>query len=189
MLQKSIAALITALGTVILIWFIGLLWFAAHVTLLEVKHREVKTDAIVVLTGGKGRVATGLSLLKSGLSGQLFISGVNKDTTVQDLIKGGNVPCCITLGYAAHDTEGNAAETGAWAKGKSIHSIRLVTSSYHMPRAVVIFKAYMPGVMILQHPVSQEDIEPGEEKFWRYIFAEYNKTLATLLKLSLNKSP
>ena len=44
-------------------------------------------DAIVVLTGGVGRVGEGLSLLERGLGKKLFVSGVYRGVDVQKLLK------------------------------------------------------------------------------------------------------
>ena len=64
-----------------------------------------------VMTGGTGRVEAGLKLLQAGAAPRLFISGVNKDVKVHELIRGQEANAAITLGYEAEDTKGNADET------------------------------------------------------------------------------
>lgn len=86
-----------------------------------VRSIKSRTDAIVVLTGGRQRLSTGLKLQAQGLAKQVFISGVNPDVEPEELAGFGpvgkaQIDCCVILGYAAANTLGNAAETAAWAK-------------------------------------------------------------------------
>jgi uncharacterized SAM-binding protein YcdF (DUF218 family) len=46
-----------------------------------------------------------------------------------------------------------------------------------MPRAVLEFRAALPGVRIITHPILQPDIMPSDKKFWHMIFEEYHKTV------------
>ena len=107
--------------------------------------------------------------------------------SVADLTKGADVPCCITLGYEATDTKGNADETAQWVIDHDVKSIRLITSSYHVPRALLELGRQMPGVTILNHPV-----KTGNEKdltaqpYWEMVFREYNKTLLTWIRQTMS---
>ncbi len=161
------------------------------------KPQEVQTrvDAIVVLTGGDKRVNTGLDLLAADKGQRLFISGVNKDVKPAELIdlwKGDHdeVLPRITLGYIADDTAGNATESQEWVRNNNIQSIRLVTANYHMARSYLMFHKEMPDLIILKHPVVPNDFEPWGAQFWPLTFSEYNKFLATWLRLDLlRKNP
>jgi uncharacterized SAM-binding protein YcdF (DUF218 family) len=138
-------------------WLGGLAWFASKVPDEETTDRS-KTDAIVVLTGGTGRLETGLRLLEEKLARQLFVSGVAHGVDVAALLRVAQrrpdeLACCIAVGYRADNTAGNAKETAEWVEKQGFMSIRLVTASYHMPRSLVEFHRAMPNVRIVPHPV------------------------------------
>lgn len=163
-------------------WLFGLGVFSATALMMKPFNPSAHSDAIIVLTGGKDRIETGLELFSEGLAPELFITGVHDDVTQDEITarhKGVKLlpSCCIVLGYKAGSTTENAAEAKEWIAGKNIKTIRLVTSNYHMPRAVVEFRAALPGVKIIPHPIPQPDITPSDEKFWRMIFEEYHKTV------------
>lgn len=142
-----------------------------------------RTDAIVVLTGGSGRVTEGLDLLKQDKADLLFISGVGKDLIVEDLLAFWNgLPeniskDRITLGYAAQTTYGNALETAAWVKQKNIESIRLVTSAYHIDRALYEFRKQLPDIEIIAHPVAPENFDLNSPQGLYLLAREYTKLL------------
>jgi uncharacterized SAM-binding protein YcdF (DUF218 family) len=142
----------------------------------------VKTDAIVVLTGGPNRIETGLDLLRDGAAQKLFVSGVDPRVTADKLIAawGGDknaVSCCVTLGHQAQNTAQNATEARDWAEKENVRSVRLVTAAWHIPRAWLEFHETLPGVKIVSHPVAASDAEIVEPWFWITAFAEYNKAI------------
>lgn len=145
-----------------------------------------RTDAIVVLTGGSDRLPAGFELLRAGEGRKLFISGVYRGVEVRELLAlsrqaPGDLECCIALGYAADDTEGNAAETAVWMRAQGFRSLRLVTANYHMPRSLVEFRRALPEATIIPHPVAPRSVRL--EGWWRWpgtaslIADEYNKFL------------
>ncbi|MGB4106894.1 MAG: YdcF family protein [Alphaproteobacteria bacterium] len=163
-------------------WLFGLGVFAATVVMMKPLDVTAHSDAIIVLTGGKDRIETGLELFSEGLAPELLITGVHDEVTQAEITARytGARPlpaCCIVLGYKAGSTTENALEAKEWVAGKNIKTIRLVTSNYHMPRAVVEFRAALPGVRIIPHPIQQPDIMPPDEKFWHMVFEEYHKTV------------
>ena len=102
----------------------------------------VQAEGVVALTGGADRVLEAAELLARGQARRLLITGVNRATQGADLerilpMSKGLFSCCVDLGYRARDTAGNAREMRDWAK---IHNIKgpliVVTSNYHMPRAL-----------------------------------------------------
>ena len=183
MIIKSFNFVFAACVTLLALWAVGFLWFSVSVAAAAPALPHLKTDAIIVLTGGTDRVSVGIDLLRKKKSGKLFISGVNQQTTLADLAHGEkNLPCCISLGHKANDTASNAEETQEWVDRNEIKSVRLVTSNYHMPRARLELQRVMPHVDIIPYPVEAPDTAVNTKKFWLLVFGEYNKTLATWLR-------
>lgn len=189
MAGKIFSFLSMAFLTVFVLWGVGWLWFAAAVTMTAPEQEQKATEAIIVLTGGNGRVNEGLNLLHDDKAPKLFISGVNKDVSKNDIYaswqnKNGARPCCVYLGYEAIDTSGNADEVKKWVRKNNITSMRLVTSNYHMTRAFLEVSTALPDVNIIRHAViSSKDFENWRGRFWSLTFIEYNKSLIQWLRL------
>lgn len=188
--SRRLGVLLTTLAMLVALWFGGLLWFA-HTIPEEVADVASETDAIVVLTGGSLRVQSGLALLASGRARKLFVSGVYHGVDVAELLRVSrqspdSVACCIVLGHAADSTLGNALETAAWMRHEDFHSLRLVTSSYHMRRSLLEFARVMPDVRIIAHPVFSESVK--QDQWWAWpgtaslIVGEYDKYLVALAR-------
>ena len=171
-------------------WLIGLLWFATHLP-TAVAEPTRQTDAIVVLTGGSGRIQQGLALLAEKRAKKLFISGVYRGVDVRELLRvsqqsPADLECCVALGYEADSTRGNARETAGWLNEQGLRSLRLVTAAYHMPRSLLEFRRAMPGVEIVPHPVFPEHVK--QRNWWRWpgsaslIVSEYSKYLIALAR-------
>jgi uncharacterized SAM-binding protein YcdF (DUF218 family) len=176
-------------GLLGLLWLGGFAWFAASSWWVSV-DRASPTDAIVVLTGGKMRLETGLALLAAGKAGKLFVSGVNpavdRDTLLRALgPAAARGACCIVLGHTADNTVGNALETAVWMRQEGYRSLRLVTSWYHMHRSILEFRRAMPRVRVVAHPVFALESDPEGWRGWfaagHRVLAEYNKFLAAWL--------
>jgi uncharacterized SAM-binding protein YcdF (DUF218 family) len=176
------------------LWIGGLAWFVASSLLLRVEP-AASTDAIVVLTGGRLRLETGLSLLASGSGKKLFVSGVNQRVDRDELLRalgpaGETAACCIVLGHEADNTLGNARETASWLHEQGYTSLRLVTSWYHMPRSLLEFGRAMPEMTIVAHPVFAHHLEP--EHWWSWhgapllIVGEYAKYLAAWVRPAID---
>lgn len=122
---------------------IGLAWalgFAAFMLLLGEPAGATRTDAIVVPTGGAGRIDRGVALLRAKAAGRMLVTGVGSGVRRADLARTNRAPpaifaCCVDLGVDAVDTRSNAAETARWVRDHRYRSIRLVTSDWHMARA------------------------------------------------------
>ena len=180
------AVLVAAAGCVS--WLAGLLWFA---TPPAADTRAAATDAIVVLTGGSLRLQSGIDLLRAGKGRKLFVSGVNQQVALDDLLGvSGHAPdwalCCIVLGHEADDTFGNAQETAQWIRSQGFHSLRLVTAWYHMPRSLLEFDRAMPDIDIVAHPVFPDQVK--QERWWAWrgtavlLVNEYVKYLGALAR-------
>lgn len=181
------------LGVGIALWTAGLLWFARP---LAVKDDGAPTDAIVVLTGGSLRLQSGLALLGEGKGRKLFVSGVNQEVKLGQLLRiAGNAPdwaaCCVVLGYDADDTLGNALETARWMRRENYRSLRLVTAWYHMRRSLLEFERAMPGITIIPHPVYPDRARLSHWWEWRgtatLMIGEYVKYLGALFRPLLER--
>ena len=170
----------------ILIWVAGLFYFIYGLSQSE-QPTDIKTDGIVVLTGGNSRLQEAVRLLESGVADRLFISGVNAKVTEVELLDllGASkelADCCIESGVIAQNTVGNAEEISQWVKKSHMSSIRVVTSMEHMPRALIEIRRFAPEIKIVAHPVGQ----------WRpenirliSLVREYSKYLVSLFRMRI----
>ena len=180
-------------GLVVGAWLGGLIWFTGLIP--EPGPADPSpTDAIIVLTGGSGRIGVGLEQLALGRARKLFISGVYQGLDVAALLRLSTqdperVRCCVALGYGADNTAGNAREVTAWLTAEGFGSARLVTSGYHMPRSLLEIRRLMPGLALVAHPVFPEHVK--QEQWWRWpgtaalIISEYNKYVLAWLRHAL----
>ncbi len=189
-LVRGVAGLVAAIA---LVWLGGYLWFTGIVPREGGEETRI-TDAIVVLTGGVGRLDAGLALLAERRAKKLFISGVGAGTTRAEMRRRAadyldQFECCVVLGRDAADTEGNAAETAQWMAAEGYRSLRLVTASYHMPRSIVEFRRAMPEAEVAANPVFSEHVKLDHWWAWpgtALLFAdEFNKYLISLTRARL----
>jgi uncharacterized SAM-binding protein YcdF (DUF218 family) len=180
------AAAVVAAVFLLSVWGYGLSRFVSLVP-DRVEDSTTHTDAIVVLTGGSGRLDEGLKLLSEDLAERLFVSGAYRGVDVDRLLDiSRNAPqdlaCCIDIGHTA----GNAAETAAWVRDNGIQSLRIVTSVYHLPRSLLEFRHAIPDVKLVPHPVFAKHVKRDEWWLWpgtaRLILGEYSKYLLAMAR-------
>ncbi len=164
-----------ALSLLFLAWAIGFLWF---VVALPKPSDGVTTDAVIVPTGGPGRIARGLAVLEQGLAGKLLVSGVDPEVRPQEFaaqfgVSPRQMACCVTLGFAAVDTRSNAAETAKWVAQNEVRSLRLVTTDWHMRRAAGELDRTLP-----EHVTVIRDAVPSQPDLGT-LFLEYHKLIAS----------
>ncbi|MCD8497756.1 MAG: YdcF family protein [Alphaproteobacteria bacterium] len=193
---SSVRFILWCLFTLIFIWLAGYAAFVLKVIDQKPSENAQTTDAIIVLTGGNFRVDTGFELFAEKRAPRLFITGVHETATLDDLVRewkgldnGSRAlpACCMAVGHKALTTIENAEETREWIamEKDSVKSLQLVTSPYHMPRAVLEFRSLMPGIEIIPHPVMRDTLGPRDEFFWHITFMEYHKWLVRFLQLSV----
>jgi uncharacterized SAM-binding protein YcdF (DUF218 family) len=193
-MRRRLGRLFGAFLLLFSIWFAGLIYFTSLIP-DSVVDSTTATDGIVVLTGGSDRLRAGLQLLADGKARRLLISGVYHEASLADLLQTGEAPaglsqqmkdCCITIGYRAGNTLGNATEAAEWAAANDLHSLRLVTADYHMPRSLLEFSHALPGMPIVPHPVFPEKVKSNEWWLWpgtaSLVVSEYHKYLAALAR-------
>jgi uncharacterized SAM-binding protein YcdF (DUF218 family) len=162
-------------SAIVLTWALGFLWFAVA---LPVPADQEKTDAVIVPTGGPGRIAQGLAILDQGLAKKMLVTGVDREVTPQEFaiefkVSPEQMQCCVTLGFAAVDTRSNAAETAQWVEDNQIRSLRLVTTDWHMRRAAAELNRTLPGGVVVIR-----DAVPSQPTLAN-LFLEYHKLLAS----------
>ena len=149
----------------------------------SVSQKNVSTDAIVVLTGGRGRIEEGVRLYREHQARYLFLIGVGPSVRKNDLFrerKGEGGEDGVFLEKVSRNTLENALYAREMIlKRKDISSIMLITSRYHMKRAALIFRNTLPGeIAIYPHPVDTRNLK---EEWWshgssfRLLFSEFYK--------------
>ena len=177
-----------------LCWFIGFIWFIGQVpgTSLKQSLSPPKAEIGVVLTGDNGRIIHGLLALYEKKVDTLFISGVNATISDDALFSSlGNdlgiklyelLKANIVIGRDARSTRGNALESYEFfQKQPQIKSFTLITSNYHVPRALHEFqRVFSEDYTVYLYPAYTEKF-PAD--WWRYkhssllMASEYHKFL------------
>jgi uncharacterized SAM-binding protein YcdF (DUF218 family) len=176
--------------------FLGFLCFVYSVDRFEQKP-ETRADGIVAMTGGAHRIGDAIDLLAQGYAKRLLISGVNEKTSREEIsrLNPGQrrlFDCCVDLDYRARNTIGNAIETRRWADRHGFDALIVVTSNYHMPRALVELDHVLPNLQKIAYPVAAT-IDP--HAWWhdvsaaRVLASEYIKFLAVWLRTRFEDDP
>ena len=166
--------------------------------LSQLRDAEIKparsADGIVVLTGGSSRVSDAMELLADGYGKRLLISGVHPTNGTIDISRSltdnqSLLSCCVDLDRSAVNTRSNAEETRRWAHERGFRSLIVVTSNYHMPRAIVELSHAMPDVQLIPFVVVGDKWR--DEPWWasgptlRLVLSEYVKYVAAELRVRL----
>ena len=173
---------------------VGFVGFLSQLRGVEVNPAR-NADGIVVLTGGSSRVSDAMELLAGGYGKRLLISGVHPTNAASDISR--SLPdnqasllgCCVDLDRSAVNTRSNAAETRRWARDRGFKSLIVVTSNYHMPRAIAEMSHAMPDVTLIPFAVVGDKWR--DEPWWtsgatlRLLLSEYAKYVAVELRVRL----
>jgi len=172
----------------------GFFWFVGQIATEEVTL-DSKADGIVVLTGAATRIPDAIELLAAERGKRLLISGVHQSTNSKEIARvtplyAQYFKCCIDLDKSALNTFGNAIETKRWAHKYQFNSLIVVTSNWHMPRAMVELRHQLPEIKLIPYPVISEHMK--NESWWangdtvRLLMAEYLKFLFASLRFHLD---
>lgn len=165
--MRSLAILLL----LVVLWGAGLLAFGDRVANSTPAPDPPVSDGVVALTGASNlRIEAATKLLELGKGKRLLISGVNRQVRpgeLRDVARGAGraYDCCVDLGFAAVNTQGNARETQEWARAHHFKSLIVVTSDYHIPRAILELHASLPEVTLHPYPVVTETVDA--RGWWR----------------------
>jgi len=178
-----------------IIWLCGLAAFAHRVRESTPAPLPQRADGVVALTGANstGRIAAAVGLLEDGLARRVLVSGVNREVSREDIRTVSRAArrlydCCVDLGFTAADTVGNARETADWARAMRYRSLIVVTTDYHMPRAMLELGAVLhePEMRLQAYPAPTPALKA--RGWWRngrtarLLVTEYCKYLAILAR-------
>ncbi|MEW5685356.1 MAG: YdcF family protein [Pseudomonadota bacterium] len=187
--MKSIAVFLV----LALIWFSGLLAYAARVQGSTPARAPRPAQGIVALTGANSgdRLSAAMGLLEDDYGLRMLVSGVDRKATREDIRHVSRAvrrlyECCVDLGFTAADTVGNARETLAWSQTMRYRSLIIVTADYHMPRAMLELNAVLKPAGIVAQPYAVPTRALKRRDWWRnpaaarLMVVEYCKYLAIL---------
>ncbi|KIU51013.1 MULTISPECIES: YdcF family protein [Bradyrhizobium] len=187
------AVIVAPLALVFVAAAVGFIGFLSQLRGVETDPPH-NADGIVVLTGGSSRVSDAMELLAHGYGKRLLISGVHPTNDASDISRSvpdsqGLMSCCVDLDRSAVNTRSNAAETRRWARERGFKSLIVVTSNYHMPRAIVELSHAMPDITLIPFAVVGDKWR--DEPWWtsggtfRLLLSEYAKYVAAELRVRL----
>ena len=169
---------------------IGFFIFTGSIERSQLEPRTA--DGIAVLTGGTARIDEAMKLLTQQKAKRLLITGVNRTTSTEELkqlaSQGDQLfSCCVDIDKEARNTIDNATETSQWVARNHYTSVIVVTSNYHMPRALAELARVMPGVTLIPYSVVDNNVHL--DRWWTYpgttklLISEYLKYLPALARL------
>lgn len=187
------AVFVVAFALAFVLGAVGFVGYLSQLRTAQLKPSNI-ADGIVVLTGGSSRVADAVELLANGFGRRLLISGVHPTNGLNDISR--TLPdsqrllsCCVDLDRSAVNTRSNAVETRRWARERGFQSLIVVTSNYHMPRAIVEMSHEMPDIELIPFAVIGDKWR--DEPWWtsagtlRLLLSEYAKYVAVEVRVRL----
>lgn len=172
----------------ILLWVGGFAVFDAYIK--KTQNNGKKTDAIVVLTGGKNRILESFNLFNNEMADILIISGVSDNVSLKELQRQNKTVITnnsdkIFIGREAATTYQNAIEVSEIIRRNNVRSVRLVTSYYHIPRSKEEILAHNPDIEVIVHPVYSQNVSSKWWKNWnsfKLVASEFNKFIFVYVK-------
>jgi len=144
----------------------------------SLSQREVQADAIVVLTGGLGRIEEGVKLYRAGKGRMLFLIGVDPLVKKGELFRGEGSEN-VYLENVSRNTLENAVYARDLIARHKVNSVKLITSRYHIKRSIILFRNALPkDVAIYPHPVDSRNLK---HRWWSHrgsfklLFSEFYK--------------
>ncbi len=147
--------------------FLSQVFWAQELTADSVKNEK----QLVLFTGQPERIYALREILAYGYAGTVFLSGVNPQVSVEDILPDGIGFADIDMDYASQTTKENAVNTAIWlGYEEEMRPFVFITNRYHMPRSLLLLKAEGLEDFAIPYPVSG-GFKPV--RWWR----EYHKWL------------
>ncbi|MGG3468172.1 YdcF family protein [Neobacillus pocheonensis] len=162
----------------IIILIILVLFFAGR--FLVINEEPKKVDAIVVLSGGEGRLEKGMELYKSGYASTIIVSNGLADNLWKQAIT--QLPRkSVILEDKADSTYESAANVKKIMENNNYHSAIVVSSDYHMRRVKYNFIRVNKGShMELIYVSSASSYDP---KLWWMSKRSLGTTISEYIKI------
>lgn len=131
-------------------------WVAASLVLFVWPPAETgaprHADAVVMLSGARERLATAESLIRRGVAPVLALSSVAKTpqwTTARAVCRRGSYAGARVICFEAspYSTRGEAETVARIAQGRGWHSVVVVSSTFHLTRASILFHRCWAGTL------------------------------------------
>jgi hypothetical protein len=128
-------------------------------------------DLVVVFPGDTERFKTGIELVKDGVAPRFMVVNTT-DVHLREILQMNEAPEVINTlpGGISRSTFEDVYQTAKIIKENNLDSVILVTSSYHLPRALFLLRVYLKfsgqEIRIQSFPVKEEK-EP-HKKLMRY---------------------
>lgn len=168
--------------SMLLACLVAMLFVSFAYTTFAFRPRDVGTDAIIVLTGGRGRVEEGIRLYRQHRGTWLFLVGVDPSVRKNELYQMHDATRDaghLVLEQMSRNTLENAIYSRELILKHKVRSVCLITSRYHMKRALLIFRSVLPkDIAVYPFPVDSKNLK---ERWWshggsvRLLFGEFYK--------------
>lgn len=142
---------------------------------------------IAIYTGGHNRIDVGLNLAKQRPQDMVLISGVGAAATFNSILRHNNIDqngiksLEIIISDDAKNTYDNTVETDICASLQGVDTVILVTSNYHMPRALKLFNA-ISDLKVYPYTENSKDLSfkglLSNSKTFKMVAREYHKYVA-----------
>lgn len=137
-----------------------------------------QADCAVVLTGDNARIQEGMDLLAKKYVKKTIISGVNPTSRLVEIFPQWFMYQLdqenVILEKYSRTTYGNAVQSYSLVEALNCKDIVLVTSHFHMYRALKIFKSiFKPEILIYPRAIASDQVKTSSTK----LFVETVKSL------------
>jgi uncharacterized SAM-binding protein YcdF (DUF218 family) len=173
----------------LILLMLGFFYFLKVITYTNVITGK-NIDGIAILTGGKGRIDSGLNLFTKQSDIRLIISGVDKKVSINSVLPSKlQENNRIYIDQVSESTFENALVITEWAKKNQLHSINVITSYYHMPRSMLLLNKFAENINYYAYPVKKEKSKTSkllpDMIFALFLTQEYIKYLLSYIVIML----